>query len=85
VPAAAVVPGLDPVEHGGADVLEGAPRPPVELSIFIDPISDSHIALSSTPPTVPMLVTIPSAASRRVKAKEVYWLPWSKGVTTPTG
>jgi hypothetical protein len=42
------------------------------FSIFIVPIRLSHIALSSASPTVPMLETMPSLASRRVKAKDVY-------------
>jgi len=42
----AVVPGLDPVEDGGSDVLDRAPRLPVELSIFIVPIRLSRIRLS---------------------------------------
>jgi hypothetical protein len=47
----------------------------LSFSSFIVPISDSHIALSNASPTVPMLATIPSPASRRVNANDVYWLP----------
>jgi hypothetical protein len=44
VRAATAVQGLDPGDGGGADVVDGAPRLPVELSIFIFPIRLSHVA-----------------------------------------
>jgi hypothetical protein len=72
VPAAAVVPGLDPFEDGGADVSTERQACRSSFSIFIVPIRLSHIALSSASPTEPMLSTRPSAARRRVNANEVY-------------
>jgi hypothetical protein len=55
----------------------------LSFSIFIVPIRLSHIALSSASPTVPMLPTRPSLASRFVNANEVYCEPWSEWWTAP--
>jgi hypothetical protein len=79
VPAAAVVPALDPFEDGSADLLDGAPRLPVEFLDLHRPDRLWHIALSSASPTVPMLPTTPSVASRRVNGeRDVLTGPWSE-------
>ena len=73
----AVVPGLDLLEDGGADVLDGAPRLPVEL---LDLHRSDQAFAHRVVEAVADGARVPDealAASRRVKANEPYCEPWS--------
>jgi hypothetical protein len=81
VPPGRVVPSLDPVEHRQGELLARVPAVLVEQLELESPEETLAALLSKQSPIDPIEPSSPAARSRRPKAHDVYWDPWSECAT----